>query len=188
MALYIPHSIFHLARLLYVRSETFGPHYVYSRCWIILRLRNVSHQSCRENQNTRFVLNNFLFRKIVMFIRYKTYCLLTPWSRVFLDETMWTNITVGPDTPHMTKRPIHFAFRIIKARIRKHTHTLIFITYCFSTASVVTWTRFDITLYVHCPSFSNIFRNLILLATSDDNQRNEPTQLRTFQRTRSWPL
>ena len=28
MALYISHSIFHLARLLYVRSETFGPEYV----------------------------------------------------------------------------------------------------------------------------------------------------------------
>ena len=28
MALYIPHSIFHLARLLYVRTETFGLHYV----------------------------------------------------------------------------------------------------------------------------------------------------------------
>ena len=28
MALYIPHSIFHLARVLYVRPETFGPYYV----------------------------------------------------------------------------------------------------------------------------------------------------------------
>ena len=28
MALYIPHSIFHLERLLYVRPETFGPYYV----------------------------------------------------------------------------------------------------------------------------------------------------------------
>ena len=28
MALYIPYSIFHLARLLYVRPETFGPYYV----------------------------------------------------------------------------------------------------------------------------------------------------------------
>ena len=28
MALYIPRSIFHLARLLYVRPETFGPYYV----------------------------------------------------------------------------------------------------------------------------------------------------------------
>ena len=30
MALYIPHSIFHLARLLYVKPETFGPYYVFS--------------------------------------------------------------------------------------------------------------------------------------------------------------
>ena len=29
MELYIPHSIFHLARLLYVRPETFGPYYVH---------------------------------------------------------------------------------------------------------------------------------------------------------------
>ena len=28
MALYNPHSIFHLARLLYVRPETLGPYYV----------------------------------------------------------------------------------------------------------------------------------------------------------------
>jgi hypothetical protein len=28
MALYIPHSIFHLARLFYVRPETSGPYYV----------------------------------------------------------------------------------------------------------------------------------------------------------------
>ena len=31
MALYIAHSIFQLARLLYVRPETFGPYYVYTR-------------------------------------------------------------------------------------------------------------------------------------------------------------
>ena len=31
MALYIPHSIFHLARLLYVRPDTFGPYYVLER-------------------------------------------------------------------------------------------------------------------------------------------------------------
>ena len=31
MALYIPHSIFHLERLLHVRPETFGPYYVSHR-------------------------------------------------------------------------------------------------------------------------------------------------------------
>ena len=30
MALYIPHSIFHLARLLYVMPETFGPYYAHT--------------------------------------------------------------------------------------------------------------------------------------------------------------
>ena len=34
MALYIPHSIFHLRRLLYVRPETFGPYYV--GAWTVL--------------------------------------------------------------------------------------------------------------------------------------------------------
>jgi hypothetical protein len=32
MALYIPHSIFHLARLLYVKPESFGPYYVRQAC------------------------------------------------------------------------------------------------------------------------------------------------------------
>ena len=30
MALYIPHSVFHSARLLCIRPETFGPYYVHS--------------------------------------------------------------------------------------------------------------------------------------------------------------
>ena len=42
MALYIPHSIFHLARLLYVRPETFGPDYVHSE------LRNNACQAWRD--------------------------------------------------------------------------------------------------------------------------------------------
>ena len=38
MALYIPHSIFHLARLLYVRPETSGPYYVIYKSPINLRI------------------------------------------------------------------------------------------------------------------------------------------------------
>ena len=46
MALYIPHSIFHLARLLYVRPETFGPYYVcmYVCKYVTVHLRNKLHQ------------------------------------------------------------------------------------------------------------------------------------------------
>jgi len=37
---------------------------------IILRMRNVSDKSCRENQNAHFILNNFFsFSKIVTFVR-----------------------------------------------------------------------------------------------------------------------
>jgi hypothetical protein len=36
--------------------------------WILLKMRNVSGKICRENQNTRFILNNFLL-KIVQFMR-----------------------------------------------------------------------------------------------------------------------
>ena len=38
MALYIPHSIFNLARLLYVRPETFGLYYVFIYLFIYLLL------------------------------------------------------------------------------------------------------------------------------------------------------
>ena len=35
---------------------------------ILLRMRNVSDKSCRENQNTHFVFSN-IFTKIVPFVR-----------------------------------------------------------------------------------------------------------------------
>jgi len=36
--------------------------------WILLRMRNVSHKSCTESQNTHFMFNNF-FPKVVPFMR-----------------------------------------------------------------------------------------------------------------------
>jgi len=36
--------------------------------WILLRKKNISDKSCRENQNTHFMFNN-LFMKIVPFMR-----------------------------------------------------------------------------------------------------------------------
>jgi len=32
-------------------------------CWILLRMRNISDKSCRENQNIHFVFNKFFFQK-----------------------------------------------------------------------------------------------------------------------------
>ena len=45
MALYIPHSIFHFARLLYVRPETFGPYYV-DCCLLGYVYRRFGRTSC----------------------------------------------------------------------------------------------------------------------------------------------
>jgi hypothetical protein len=43
--------------------------FIYDGIWILLRIRNVSDKSCRENQNTHFVFSIF-FLKIVLFMRY----------------------------------------------------------------------------------------------------------------------
>ena len=39
MALYIPHNILHLARLLYVRPEAFEPYYVYVYIYVVRHQR-----------------------------------------------------------------------------------------------------------------------------------------------------
>ena len=43
MALYIPHSTFHFARLLYVRPETFGPYYV---SWDMSDFKQITNERC----------------------------------------------------------------------------------------------------------------------------------------------
>jgi hypothetical protein len=52
MALYIPHSIFHLARLLYVRWETFGPYYV--------PIQFIFKMYSRVNMQILFIINEKL--------------------------------------------------------------------------------------------------------------------------------
>ena len=74
MALYIPHSIFHLARLSYVRPETFGPHYVILKNKTSRADICVSHSSimicslsCLHNKNTRTVKWEHVFLRIKLF-------------------------------------------------------------------------------------------------------------------------
>ena len=64
MALYIPHSIFHLARLLYVRPETFGPYYVSARHRMYLKCLEkfpkwVRRTERRKTIYTNMTANNF---------------------------------------------------------------------------------------------------------------------------------
>ena len=46
-------------------------------CWILFRMRNILHQICRENDSTRFVLDNS-FPKTVPFMRW---CWKIWWSQ-----------------------------------------------------------------------------------------------------------
>jgi len=59
-------------------------------------MRNFSNKSCRENQNTHFVLNNIFSKNRVIY------------------EIMWKN-TVQPDRPHMTIRRMRNAWWITRA-------------------------------------------------------------------------
>ena len=54
MALYIPHSIFHLACLLYVRPETFGPYHVY-----ICRTAQLTSRRCILNIYSTNILTEY---------------------------------------------------------------------------------------------------------------------------------
>jgi len=57
---------------------------------ILLGMRNISHKSCRELQNTHFMCNNFLFENHVVY------------------EITWKN-TVESGRPHTTKWRMWFA-------------------------------------------------------------------------------
>jgi hypothetical protein len=92
-----------------------------------LRMRNVQDKRGIENQNAHLTANSiFLIRAIY--------------------EIMWKN-TARSDRPHMAIRRIRFTCRMTKAKYR---HTLrLFNTHFFSTATTVTWTRLNATLYGH---------------------------------------
>jgi hypothetical protein len=95
--------------------------------WILLRMGNISNKSCRENQNTHFMFNNFFRKSFRLWDNVKKY----GTARQVTDD----NIT----------QRMRFACSITKA-----TDTLtICNTYCFSTATMVMWTGLSITLYVH---------------------------------------
>ena len=84
---------------------------------VCLRMRNVSDKSCRQNQNTRIMFNNFF----LFFENRAVY------------EIIWKNI-VQPDRPHITIWHMRIACWIPKG----HKHTLrICNTCCFFTATII---------------------------------------------------
>ena len=65
MTLYVPHSIFHLAQLLYVRPETFGPYYVaFPNITSALAPLRFKHDMCNYGLCTRFVTDRGRYPKV----------------------------------------------------------------------------------------------------------------------------
>ena len=85
MALYIPHSILHLARLLYVRPETFGPYYVHLEflCPEVLPVTHVLGTGTNTVNSIRAApLQHRLFRQLSEDVE-------PPYSDVICTEVRW---------------------------------------------------------------------------------------------------
>ena len=82
MALYIPHSIFHLARLSYVRPETFGP-YCVSAIFIIIKRCNSSAlgsvtlcwEECRIQKSETSSMLLYVWSSYLVYYIWCTVCL-----------------------------------------------------------------------------------------------------------------
>ena len=101
--------------------------------WILLRVRNVSDKSCRENQNTHFMFSNFFPENRAVY----EICGKIWWSQ---RGYRWQH-----NTAHARCMLDNYGYR----HTHKHTQC---ITCCFSTATLVSLTRLSVTLYVHCLS------------------------------------
>ena len=90
-------------------------------------MRNVSDKSCRENQNTHFMFNNFIFENLAVY------------------EVMWKNI-VQPERKQMTLWHMRVACWTPKAT---NTHSEYVTIIAFPPATMVARTRLNVTTYVH---------------------------------------
>jgi len=95
-------------------------------------MRNISHKICRQNKNTHFTFNNFLYRKSCR---------------------LWDNVekfcTAGQAT-HENKAQAHcmLDYYGYKRTFRVYNTS----TYSVCTATMVMRTRLLVKLYVHCLS------------------------------------
>ena len=97
---------------------------------VLLRMKNVSDKSCREHPNTHSKFTNVLFESRVVY------------------EIMWKP-TVEPDRPQTTIWRMRVACWMPKPT---NTHSENVNTYCVSTARMLTPSRLNVKLEVHCLS------------------------------------
>jgi hypothetical protein len=98
--------------------------------YFILRMKNVSDEICRENQNTHFTSNNFFFLKSCR---------------------LWDNVEKLFRVRQATDDNMAHAHCILDNQGYKFTRRIRNI-YWFSTATMFARTHLNIALYVHCTS------------------------------------
>jgi hypothetical protein len=100
-------------------------------CRILLRMRNVSDKSCRENRNTYLTLLFF----------WKSRCLWDKCGEVWYSQTC-----------HKWKYNSEQKRKNLHAWQLRQDTLIIFNTSCTSTATVVTWMCLNVTFYIYCLS------------------------------------
>jgi hypothetical protein len=100
-------------------------------CWILLTMRNVSDKCCRENQNTHFMLKNFLQQLYHLWDNVEKYCK----ARQATDDNIMQHLRIVCWLNEATE--LHSEYIILTF---------------FSTTNVK-WMCLIVTLCVHCPSF-----------------------------------
>jgi hypothetical protein len=111
---------------------------------VILKIRNILERSCRENQNTHFMFNNFPKLCRLWKILWEKYCR----AGLATDNNM--------------------ALAHCMLDTKDYEHTLrICNTYCSSTATMVARTRLIVTLYVHWLSRSKFLPSVNYLSYVD---------------------
>jgi hypothetical protein len=109
-------------------------------CWILLRMRNVSYKSCRENQNTYWMFNNF-FPKILPFMRL---CGKIWWHMATNDNVIWC---------------MHFACWITKAT---NTHSEYVILLFHVNNDFANVSQCYSYMYIACPAKNNYISLMFL--------------------------
>ena len=96
---------------------------------VLLKMRNVLDKSCRETQNTHIMFNSFFFENRAVY------------------EIIWKNAEGAGHRWQYGVCSLHAGY----VRLKIHTLRLCN-THCFSTTTVVAWTRLIVTLHAHCIS------------------------------------
>ena len=103
-------------------------------CTFLPKMRNVSDNNCRENQNTHFVFNNLFF-----------------WNLCRLQDNV-EKYCGGKQAPYDNRVHDHY---ILDTQSYEHTLRICNI-YCYSSATVFAWICPSATLYVCCPSCKHV--------------------------------